>query len=187
LINFNLLQNRQNLEEREPLSSAFDGPSPASSIVAVDTNLDTSTPDTYQAPPAPLPYDVGLTVEENPGKILTTVRMSVDILIHSSSEFQIIVQIWRSQTLRPKLTSSWNLWRWMSTNHAKKVPLKISLMRRMFALSVLKVLFLLTLDFFILTRSKFRTEYSVFDVYYLHLIGSEFVELDAPVFPLRLH
>jgi hypothetical protein len=35
---------------------------------------------------------------------------------------------------------------------------------------------------FILTRSKFRTEYSVFDVYYLHLIGSEFVELDAPVF-----
>jgi len=26
----------------------------------VDTNLDTSSPDTYRAPPAPLPYDVGL-------------------------------------------------------------------------------------------------------------------------------
>uniref|UniRef100_A0A453QPM2 RING-type E3 ubiquitin transferase n=1 Tax=Aegilops tauschii subsp. strangulata TaxID=200361 RepID=A0A453QPM2_AEGTS len=53
-------------EEHEPLSSAFDGSSPASAIVAVDTNLDTSTPDTYRAPPAPLPYDVSLPVTENP-------------------------------------------------------------------------------------------------------------------------
>lgn len=50
------------------MSSAFDGSSPASAIVAVDTNLDTSTPDTYRAPPAPLPYDVSLPVTENPGK-----------------------------------------------------------------------------------------------------------------------
>uniref|UniRef100_A0A453J507 RING-type E3 ubiquitin transferase n=1 Tax=Aegilops tauschii subsp. strangulata TaxID=200361 RepID=A0A453J507_AEGTS len=55
-----------NVEEHEPLSSAFDGSSPASAIVAVDTNLDTSTPDTYRAPPAPLPYDVSLPVTENP-------------------------------------------------------------------------------------------------------------------------
>lgn len=48
------------------MSSAFDGSSPASAIVAVDTNLDTSTPDTYRAPPAPLPYDVSLPVTENP-------------------------------------------------------------------------------------------------------------------------
>ncbi|KAL5200916.1 hypothetical protein ABZP36_035270 [Zizania latifolia] len=46
----------QNQEEHEPLSSAYDGSSPASVIVAVDTNLDTSTPDTYRAPP----YDVFL-------------------------------------------------------------------------------------------------------------------------------
>ncbi|TVU27665.1 hypothetical protein EJB05_19161 [Eragrostis curvula] len=58
--------NQQNREEREPLSSAFNGLPPTSSIVAVDTNLDTSAPDTYRAPPAPLPYDVGLTAEENP-------------------------------------------------------------------------------------------------------------------------
>ncbi|KAG8090850.1 hypothetical protein GUJ93_ZPchr0011g28032 [Zizania palustris] len=56
----------QNQEEHEPLSSTYDGSSPTSAIVAVDTNLDTSTPDTYRAPPAPLPYDVGLPVAENP-------------------------------------------------------------------------------------------------------------------------
>lgn len=61
------IYRQQNLEEHEPLSSAFDGSSPASAIVAVDTNLDTSTPDTYRAPPAPLPYDVVLAVPNNPG------------------------------------------------------------------------------------------------------------------------
>ncbi|KAM0867540.1 hypothetical protein ACQ4PT_041926 [Festuca glaucescens] len=54
------IYHQQNQEEHEPLSSAFEGSSPASAIVAVDTNLDTSTPDTYRAPPAPLPYDVSL-------------------------------------------------------------------------------------------------------------------------------
>ncbi|KAF8779509.1 hypothetical protein HU200_002562 [Digitaria exilis] len=58
--------HRQNPEEHEPLSSAFHGASPTSAVVAVDTNLDTATLDTYRAPPAPLPYDVGLTVAENP-------------------------------------------------------------------------------------------------------------------------
>ncbi|XP_008675700.1 probable E3 ubiquitin-protein ligase RHB1A isoform X5 [Zea mays] len=62
-----MLVHQQNLEEQEPLSSIFDGSSPASAIVAVDTNLDTSTPDTYRAPPAPLPYDVILAVPNNPG------------------------------------------------------------------------------------------------------------------------
>ncbi|RLM80675.1 E3 ubiquitin-protein ligase [Panicum miliaceum] len=61
-----IIQHRQNPEEHEPLSSDFDGAPPTSAIVAVDTNLDTSTLDTYRAPPAPLPYDVGLTVAENP-------------------------------------------------------------------------------------------------------------------------
>ncbi|BAF28080.1 probable E3 ubiquitin-protein ligase RHB1A [Oryza sativa Japonica Group] len=60
------IYRQQNQEEHEPLSSAYDGSSPASAIVAVDTNLDTSTPDTYRAPPAPLPYDVSLPVPENP-------------------------------------------------------------------------------------------------------------------------
>jgi hypothetical protein len=66
------IQHQQNQEEHEPLSSAFEGSSPASAVVAVDTNLDTSTPDTYRAPPAPLPYDVGL--PENSGKVFISVE-----------------------------------------------------------------------------------------------------------------
>ncbi|XP_072986057.1 probable E3 ubiquitin-protein ligase RHB1A isoform X2 [Typha latifolia] len=44
----------QDLEEWEQLSSSQD----ASSRGSLGANLDTSTPDTYQAPPVPLPYDV---------------------------------------------------------------------------------------------------------------------------------
>ncbi|XP_074557174.1 putative E3 ubiquitin-protein ligase RHB1A [Curcuma longa] len=48
--------------EREPLSSnSHVTVSAISSGLLVDTNLDTSTPDTYRSPPAPLPFDVGLT------------------------------------------------------------------------------------------------------------------------------
>uniref|UniRef100_A0A452ZRS4 RING-type E3 ubiquitin transferase n=1 Tax=Aegilops tauschii subsp. strangulata TaxID=200361 RepID=A0A452ZRS4_AEGTS len=65
-------------EEHEPLSSAFDGSSPASAIVAVDTNLDTSTPDTYRAPPAPLPYDVSLPVTENPDLEKSDIKSKTD-------------------------------------------------------------------------------------------------------------
>jgi len=50
------------------LSSAVGGPSPTPAIVAVDTNLDASSLDTYRAPPAPLPYDVCFAVAQNPGK-----------------------------------------------------------------------------------------------------------------------
>ncbi|XP_074585551.1 putative E3 ubiquitin-protein ligase RHB1A [Curcuma longa] len=51
----------RDLEEHEPLSSTNHDTLPAiSSGLLVDTNLDTSTPDTYQAPPAPLPYKVSL-------------------------------------------------------------------------------------------------------------------------------
>ncbi|XP_062200781.1 probable E3 ubiquitin-protein ligase RHB1A isoform X2 [Phragmites australis] len=69
---------QQNLQEHEPLSSAFDGSSPASAIVAVDTNLDTSTPDTYQAPPAPLPYDVVLAVPDNPDLEKSGTKSKID-------------------------------------------------------------------------------------------------------------
>ncbi|THU47886.1 hypothetical protein C4D60_Mb09t20380 [Musa balbisiana] len=52
----------QNLEEHEPLSSTNHGTlSAISSGLLVNTNPDTSPPNTYQAPPAPLPYDLGLT------------------------------------------------------------------------------------------------------------------------------
>ncbi|XP_024031402.1 probable E3 ubiquitin-protein ligase RHB1A isoform X2 [Morus notabilis] len=43
-------------EEHVPLSSQR-GPTLSSGLL-VDTNLDTSSPDTYRPPPAPMPYDV---------------------------------------------------------------------------------------------------------------------------------
>ncbi|XP_071698073.1 probable E3 ubiquitin-protein ligase RHB1A [Rutidosis leptorrhynchoides] len=42
-------------EERQPLSSTSGA---ASTGILVDTNLETSIPDTYRPPPAPIPYDV---------------------------------------------------------------------------------------------------------------------------------
>ncbi|KAJ8432446.1 hypothetical protein Cgig2_027743 [Carnegiea gigantea] len=45
-------------EERQPLSAHRDGPSGSSAGLLVDTNLDTSVPDTYAPPPPPVPYDV---------------------------------------------------------------------------------------------------------------------------------
>ncbi|XP_042491327.1 probable E3 ubiquitin-protein ligase RHB1A [Macadamia integrifolia] len=53
-------------EEREPLSSHHGGASALSTGLLVDTNLEISTPDTYQAPPAPLPYDVDLGRPQTP-------------------------------------------------------------------------------------------------------------------------
>ncbi|XP_074573025.1 putative E3 ubiquitin-protein ligase RHB1A isoform X2 [Curcuma longa] len=49
----------QNLEEHEPLSATSHGAFPAVPSRVLNDNLDTSTLDTYQAPPAPLPYNVG--------------------------------------------------------------------------------------------------------------------------------
>lgn len=46
-------------EEHVPLSSR-QGASALSRGLLVDTNLDTSIPDTYRPPPAPIPYDVSV-------------------------------------------------------------------------------------------------------------------------------
>lgn len=43
-----------------PLSSHRNPASALSTGLLVDTNLDTSSPDTYRPPPAPVPYDVAL-------------------------------------------------------------------------------------------------------------------------------
>ncbi|XP_042477270.1 probable E3 ubiquitin-protein ligase RHB1A [Macadamia integrifolia] len=53
-------------EEREPLSSHHGAASTLSSGLLVHTNLETSTPDTYRAPPAPLPYDMDLGRPQTP-------------------------------------------------------------------------------------------------------------------------
>ncbi|GLT78211.1 hypothetical protein SLA2020_497520 [Shorea laevis] len=47
-------------EEHVPLSSHHGATSGLSTGLLVDTNLDTSVPDAYRPPPAPLPFDVGL-------------------------------------------------------------------------------------------------------------------------------
>lgn len=44
-------------EEHEPLSSPHATTSVLSTGLLVDTNLDTSVPDTYRPPPAPIPYE----------------------------------------------------------------------------------------------------------------------------------
>ncbi|KAG8382207.1 hypothetical protein BUALT_Bualt05G0052700 [Buddleja alternifolia] len=45
------------LEEREPLSPHNATVTALSTGLLVDTNLDTSVPDTYRPPPAPIPYE----------------------------------------------------------------------------------------------------------------------------------
>lgn len=47
-------------EEREPLSSHHDTVAALSTGLLVNTNLETSSPDTYRPPPPPLPYDANL-------------------------------------------------------------------------------------------------------------------------------
>ncbi|XP_048446116.1 probable E3 ubiquitin-protein ligase RHB1A [Pyrus x bretschneideri] len=47
-------------DEHIPLSSRQGGASALSTGLLVDTNLDTSIPDTYRPPPAPIAYDVAL-------------------------------------------------------------------------------------------------------------------------------
>lgn len=54
------IQCPQGLEVCDPLSTTHGTSSVVSDGLLVDTNLETSTPGTYRAPPAPLPYDVGL-------------------------------------------------------------------------------------------------------------------------------
>lgn len=51
----------QEPEENEPLSASHFTSTAVPGGLLVDTNLDTSSPDTYRAPPVPLPYNSGLT------------------------------------------------------------------------------------------------------------------------------
>jgi len=53
-------------EERQPLSANHGVPSGVSGGLLVDTNLDTSDPDTYTSPPLPLPYDVDIGHSQTP-------------------------------------------------------------------------------------------------------------------------
>lgn len=65
VVNF-FLQYPRALEEHVPLSSDQGSASALSRGLLVDTNLDTSIPDTYRPPPAPMPYDVVLGRPQTP-------------------------------------------------------------------------------------------------------------------------
>ncbi|KAF8413202.1 hypothetical protein HHK36_001178 [Tetracentron sinense] len=54
------------LEEHEPVSARHGASSTLSTGLLVDTNLETSIPDTYRPPPAPVPYDVVLGHPQTP-------------------------------------------------------------------------------------------------------------------------
>lgn len=53
-------------EEHVPLSTHRSPASALSTGLLVDTNLDTSTPDTYRPPPAPIPYDMAVRNPHSP-------------------------------------------------------------------------------------------------------------------------
>ncbi|KAK7253048.1 hypothetical protein RIF29_37446 [Crotalaria pallida] len=53
-------------EEHVPLSSRHNAASAFSGGLLVDTNLDTSSPDTYRPPPAPIPFSVTSGVTQTP-------------------------------------------------------------------------------------------------------------------------
>ncbi|KAM3001442.1 hypothetical protein FF2_037731 [Malus domestica] len=56
-------------DEQVPLSSRQGGASAVSTGLLVDTNLDTSIPDTYRPPPAPIPYDVAIEDPHTPPSV----------------------------------------------------------------------------------------------------------------------
>lgn len=53
-------------DEHVPLSSGQGAATTVSAGHLVDTNLDTSSPDTYRPPPAPIPFNVTLSVTQTP-------------------------------------------------------------------------------------------------------------------------
>uniref|UniRef100_A0A1D1Z5G7 RING-type E3 ubiquitin transferase n=1 Tax=Anthurium amnicola TaxID=1678845 RepID=A0A1D1Z5G7_9ARAE len=76
----------QTSEEREPLSSAHGPTSAISPALLVHTNLETSSPDTYRAPPAPLPYDMGLVGSQTLSRSFETAGNKADPKVLSESQ-----------------------------------------------------------------------------------------------------
>ncbi|XP_040988338.1 probable E3 ubiquitin-protein ligase RHB1A isoform X3 [Juglans microcarpa x Juglans regia] len=77
-------------EEHVPLSSGHGGASALSTGLLVDTNLDTSIPDTYRPPPAPMPYDVILGRPQTPpmAEEICNCKMDAAVQTTNSESFQ---------------------------------------------------------------------------------------------------
>lgn len=74
----------QALEEREPLSASHGVASALSGGLLVDTNLDTSSPDTYRAPPAPMPYDADLGRPQTPPGAQDSASNKIDAAVRAT-------------------------------------------------------------------------------------------------------
>ncbi|KAI8569634.1 hypothetical protein RHMOL_Rhmol02G0292900 [Rhododendron molle] len=72
-------------EEREPLSSHHGTVAALSTGLLVNTNLETSSPDTYRPPPAPLPYDVNLGRPQTPPSNQETCGNKNDAPVHTAN------------------------------------------------------------------------------------------------------
>ncbi|KAG5563289.1 hypothetical protein RHGRI_005888 [Rhododendron griersonianum] len=72
-------------EEREPLSSHHGTVAALSTGLLVNTNLETSSPDTYRPPPAPLPYDVNLGRPQTPPSYQETCGNKNDAPVHTAN------------------------------------------------------------------------------------------------------
>ncbi|PIN19682.1 hypothetical protein CDL12_07636 [Handroanthus impetiginosus] len=74
-------------EEREPLSSHHATASAISAGLLVDTNLDTSVPDTYRPPPAPIPYETYVQRSPTPsGNRESSVNKTEEVLASANTE-----------------------------------------------------------------------------------------------------
>lgn len=72
-------------EEHEPLSSHHGTVAALSTGLLVNTNLETSSPDTYRPPPAPLPYDVNLGRPQTPPSSQETCGNKNDAPVHTAN------------------------------------------------------------------------------------------------------
>lgn len=72
------------LEEHEPLSAHHGTVSALSTGLLVDTNLETSIPDTYRPPPAPLPYDANLRHPQTPPSNQESCGNKNDAAVHTT-------------------------------------------------------------------------------------------------------
>ncbi|KAL8543601.1 hypothetical protein ACS0TY_004246 [Phlomoides rotata] len=69
-------------EEREPLSSHH---ATVSAGLLVDTNLDTSVPDTYRPPPAPIPYETFAARPATPSRDQDSSRNKTEVVLQTTN------------------------------------------------------------------------------------------------------
>ncbi|KAL6986280.1 RING-type E3 ubiquitin transferase [Sarracenia purpurea var. burkii] len=86
-------------EEREPLSSHQDTLYAPSTGLLVDTNLETSVPDTYRPPPAPRPYDVNLRRPRTPPSNQESCGIQGDTAVHTTNTDSVVEETNPSNTL----------------------------------------------------------------------------------------